>query len=92
MGTLTISLASTPLTGSKVYALSDADASKFIAWAQAAYTATNGSGQPVVPTPAQALSAWANGIVQGTINNVLSANQTTASQNAVGAVPPIVIS
>lgn len=92
MATLTISLASTPLTGSKAYTLSDADASKFIEWAQAQYTTTNDQGQPVVPTPAQALVAWANGLVQGTINNVQSANQTAAAAAAMSAVTPISIS
>lgn len=92
MATLTISLASTPLTGSKAFTLSDADASRFIAWAQAAYPGPNDvNGSPTVLTPGQALVAWASGIAAGTVANVTSYGKNAAAATAVAGVAPVSI-
>ncbi len=67
MATLTISLNSTPLTGSKTFTGTDADVTRLIAYLQRFYPGT---------TPQQALVAWANDWVKSAINNEQSANIT----------------
>ncbi len=67
MATLTISLVSAPLTGSKTFNGTDADVTKLIAYLQRFYPGT---------TPQQALVAWANDWIKSTINNEQSANIT----------------
>lgn len=104
-GSLTIGLASTPLTGSKTYTISDADATKLIAYVQGAYpTRANPAYDPScnpVPGPcaaatlantaAQSLAAWADGIVAGTVANVQNAQKASAADTATKAVTPVTI-
>lgn len=59
MGTLTISLTSTPFTGSKSYTVSDSDVSRLIAYLQKFYG---------VSTAAQGLASWADDFVHKTTN------------------------
>lgn len=71
MATLTITLTSTPLSGTKTYTVSDADVSALIAWAQAFFPQ---SGSPL--TPQQALLAWVQDWVDRTRGQVQQFNTT----------------
>lgn len=101
-GSLTISIASTPITGSKAYVISDADATKLLAFVQAAYpTRANPAFVPSCVAPAvcapatlpnnaaQSLAAWADGIVAGTTANVQSYQRGIAHDAAVAGIAPI---
>lgn len=108
-GSLSINLTSGPLTGTATYTVSDADATKLIAYVQAAYpdranpafdpacVVNPNAVPPVLSCPAarltnnaaQSLKTWADGIVAGTIANVKSAQQATATKTAADAIAPI---
>ena len=101
-GSLTISITSTPITGSKSFTISDADATKFMAWAQSAYpTRPNPAYDPLCVSAcapatlpnnaAQALGAWADGVAAGTTANVQNYHQGLAVDTAKAGVGPISI-
>ncbi len=73
MATLTISLNSTPLTGSKTYTTTDAEVSRLIAYLQHIYGGT----------PQQALISWTNDWVR----KVVQDEQATTVVQTVS--PPI---
>lgn len=101
-GSLAIILTSGPLTGTVTATISDADATKFVAYAQASYptrpnpafdpACTQACAPATLPNnAAQALSAWASGIFAGTVANVQSYQQSVATKAASDGVAPISI-
>ena len=93
MATLTIAVAGLPLTGSKVFTMSDADETRLINWAIKAYAtpATVGNPNPPALTSAQALVAWATAWVEATKASVVSSEAATAAA-ALAAPTPIATS
>jgi hypothetical protein len=87
MGTITVSVATTPVTGSKTYTISDADMQNVINWATAQFS----FGSTPLP-PAQALLAWARWLMDQTIVAEHGPRKTQAAQQAIAGVPPISIS
>lgn len=95
MGTVTIQVIGDASVGtkSKSYALSDADVNRLVNWAKSAYATAPTVQVPSPPplTVAQALVAWADGVIAGTKNNVVNWERT-AAQAAVANPAPIVTS
>ena len=91
MATITIGVASTVFTGSKPFTISDSDVTRLINWAIKAYATAPTAQVPNPPalTPAQALVAWASGLIEGTKANVVNSEQVTAAL-ALAAPTPIV--
>lgn len=85
-GSITISITSAPITGSKTYTITDADSTKFIAWCKTVYVSPVDGSQL---TSAQCLAAWADGLMAGTVNNVTGANRAAAASTASSSVSPI---
>jgi hypothetical protein len=90
-GTITISIATGPITGSVVKTITDADAATFIAWCQSAYPGPIVGGVPTILAAGPCLQAWALGIFAGTVNNVTSWSKNSAASTAATAVVPIAI-
>lgn len=88
MGSLTFQIVGDASVGTKTktYAVSDADVNRFVAWATAQYATKRTVAVPNPPalTVAQALNAWANEVVNGMKNNVV----TRENSVALAAVPP----
>ena len=81
MATLTISLTSTPITGSRTWTVSDADVTTLITYMQTKFS-QNGT---ISLTPLQALLAWVNGFVNGTVGEI---QNFQARQQAQALVVP----
>lgn len=92
MGSITISVAGGTAGAAKTKAFNvpDADVSRLVAWAQAAYATQPTAETPNPPalTPAQALLAWATGIMEGTKANVANFEREQA-RKAVAEPTPI---
>lgn len=88
MTTISIQVSSgTKGTATKVYPVSDADIDRLIAWATKIFATPPTAQVPNPPalTATQALTAWADSLMQGTVGNVTSAESVTA----VAALPPV---
>lgn len=83
MATITISLNSTPLTGSRTYTLSDADVTRWVNAYKSIYAAQN-----LTLNDAQTLSRWADNVISETKRLVLE----TEAQNLYKTATPIAIS
>lgn len=75
MATLTFSLASTPLTGSKNFTLSDADVTRWIS----AYRKILSNQGVTGLTDGQVLARWADAVVAYTVSQVKQVEQFTAA-------------
>ncbi len=82
MATLTLSLTSGPVTGSKNYTLSDADVTR---WLNALKT-LDGAGSL---TNAQLLSKWADNVVQSVKSFVKHVERDAAAASASNAITDI---
>jgi hypothetical protein len=72
--------------------LTDAQMQRFLDYIWTAYPQLNADGSPKTKNAANLANsyrAWANGIWQGTVNNVLSFEQQNAAVTASAAVQPI---
>jgi len=91
--TLTIQLSGAgALNRTATRTITNAHLTRLVAAYAPACKAQNLVGVPPVPTDctnAQIFDYWAGGIFQGTINNVLNAEQGAAATTAAGAVTPI---
>lgn len=93
MATLTISITSTPVTGSKAYTISNADTQAVLDWAKVNFnsyiqvTFNPGADPAFVPTNQQILLAWVQNWVDETKEGVLGFKQ----RSAVTTTAPIVI-
>jgi hypothetical protein len=80
---LTISITSTPVSGSKTYTVSDADVQSLLNWAAVTYAGIiqslfNPTGIPgFVPTPQQILLAWIQSWISMTKSGVQTFNTPT---------------
>jgi len=104
-GSLALVLTSGQMNGTVTANVTDADAARLIAFAQAVYpTRANPAYDPTCnPTPgpcapstlnntaAQSVQAWAQGFFAGTVANVVNYEKTKAATNAAGAIVPPVI-
>ena len=91
MGTLTIGLSgSGVVNGSKNYTISDAVATKLIAWARTAYPVS--SPDTDTRTDAQVLVAWADAMIGATRIALTKVDRDAAAAQAASATPAVVIS
>lgn len=91
MSTISLQVNSVALgTATKTWTISDADITRLVNWATANFATLPTAQTPNPPalTYSQALLAWANNFMTGTINNVSSYLQVIAV-NALPAVTPI---
>ena len=98
-GSITISVTTPAVTGSKTYTISDADAAKLLSYVKDAYpTRANPACNPTCPegqnptlpnSNAQSLAAWADGIIEGTRGNVVNFLKEQAGKTARDAVAPV---
>lgn len=87
MATLTISLAgSSVVNGSKSWTVSDADVQSLIDYMALKYAPGSRGPNRTPLAPAQALSAWAQGFVTGSANEVRS-DKMRQAQAAVSVAP-----
>jgi hypothetical protein len=87
MGAITISLNGDAALGTKtvVRKIGNNQLNRIVAWARAAYATTPTEGDPTPPalTAEQAITAWLDGTLAGTVANVRSAER----DGAKAAVP-----
>jgi hypothetical protein len=74
-------------TQSRGYEIADADVPRIVAWASTVYAPAAADGDPVQISPTEALGAMVQGLVDGTLANVVHWEREQALKNLVMPTP-----